>query len=1005
MLGTLSNNSGNDNPTWFEYTIYDSTEGCSSWDTDSYATGRLSAKFRVALNVQYNDEVAPNVVIHPFYWNSKTDNSVVWDGTKPLGHIELEKDLSDKIKGYIVNGTALGNDPKVSGKIKIEGYAFDNIKLKELYVQFDGFNQSDRTNPAATYSNGTWTTEPGNSSWKFEAQDVFINSEGHLVSWTLTVDTASVDGTVGLDKTVKVIAKDERGKEEPQSGGLYSKETNNNVKVGVWKDVKDDKFASQLFYTEENKSPTSDNTVVYFREKSAYQMDIVSYVTGVKTSLSSLNSNNPSVYNRTALGHYPVRVVTKNQSGGTGEAEQIEFTGFNLGSSTVTESASALTEKDGGYVYDLKVNEIPAINNLNNNDAKGSYTKEDKTNYYNRQPNGINNNLLTDDIIFDVWEFNSAAAIPISGKIEQPVMKIRPTDGKIGFAFVNGPLYFSMGDGPNTDTTRGHSYQYWMASYDFFTSVGFTYDDAGNSWGVAAGGDINDHQADKFLLMSSKYGIGQKNKEGSYSGVNSRRLESIAMKGTKTGGNTIYFDKQRIKSPSLASAVHDTNTNLYLAYYDALNDELRFKAGKPCDTNLEGRTSTVYQIKYADNKGEEDFSGVWVDKDENYTIKNGDFVQICDKSGKVTDDKIYRANGYYDPNDTTKGIAFNVLNSSGGIQKPFPGFENDKVNTNYTQTGTDAEAIRTPLENKPMYVKITSQTPVADFDDYEITREPYPYRNATVSIIAGNGTSYGAGEYVSIGVIPGTSADNDVVVAVWYDATSRKLLYSYTTKPLGNTRGTSNRNGWSTPVEVFGKNSYAGEYCKIAVDKNGGVHIAAYDPMNLDLCYAYLSSYNSGSFKTCVVDSNGVVGSNLTLDVALDSNNNPVPYIGYYATSCIKPKYAKLCVPITESDINGSKNDEVTGKWEISVVPTSCVVEMQSNQHNDINIGVWKDKVSGILENSKAGTSGPSPDNSSNGYNSLSSGDIYGNGTANPVLGYAVKNGSIGDTIETAQMK
>lgn len=1022
MLENLNNNSVNNNPTWFEYTIYDSTEGCSPWtDTTDYTNGRLSAKFRVALNVQYNDGVAPNVAIHPFYWNSKADNSVVWDETtkKSLGHIELESDLSDEIKNFSVDGTALGGDPKVSGKIKIEGYAFDNIKLKELYVQFDEHSNINVKTLAAEYASGKWESKSqNNETWNFTAEDVFVNAEGHLVYWMLTVDTATVTGTVGLDKTVKVIAKDERGDMESATDNTNAEA----VKIGVWKDVKKDKSALQLFYTDEEcsqkvNSLTTDDTVVYFREKPAYQMDIVPYVTGVKTSLSDLSRKTPSMYDRTALGHYPVRVVTKNQSGTeVNEAETITFEGFNLGSSSAAVSASNLTnltKKDGGYVYDLEVNGIPAINNLNNNNAKGSYTAtinndssyDDKINYaYNRQPNNVNNNLLTDDIIFDVWEFNSAAAIPISGKIEQPVMKIRPTDGKIGFAFVNGPLYFSMG---GSETSQNYSYQYWMGSYDFFTSVGFTYDEAGNSWGVAAGGDINDHQADKFLLMSSKWGIGKKDKEGSYSGVNSKRLESIAMKGTKanTTGTTIYFDKQRIKSPSLASSVHGENTNLYLAYYDAMNDELRFKAGNPDDLNLNKRKNRVYKIKKADNGGAGGFSGVWVNRTSEYTINNGDVVQICNEEGTLLDNKIYKLEGYYDIKENDD-VAFRVVDGSGTTQKPFPGFENEN---NYTQTGSDSEktAIRTPLENKPMYVKIYSMEESPEpFDDYEITKEPYPYRNATVSIIAGNGTDYGAGEYVSIGVIPGSSADNDVVVAVWYDATRRKLLYSYTTTPLDNTRGTTDRNGWSQPVEVFSSKDCenAGEYCKIAVDKKGGVHIAAYDPINLDLCYAYSSSYNAGNadFKTCVVDSNGVVGSNLTLDVAL-VNKNPVPYIGYYATSCIKPKYAKLCVPITESDIDGSKNDEVTGKWEISVIPTSCVVEMQSNQHNDINIGIWKNKESGILENSKADTS--ETENTSNGYNSVSYGNIYGNGTENPVLGYAVKNGSIGDTIETAQMK
>lgn len=1019
MLEKLNNNTGNDNPTWFEYVIYDSTEGCTSWDdVNNYATGRLSAKFKVALNVQYNDEVAPKVAIRPFYWNSRTENSVVWDNNsgKPLGHIELESDLTDEIKN-----STLGNDPKVSGKIKIEGYAFDNIKLKELYVTFAGHKDISSKVLAATYgTNGIWqkstaATNNGNT-WDFEANDVFNNSEGHLVYWTLTVDTQSVSSAnvARLDQTVKVVAKDERGKQGTTTGGLESATSGTQASQKMlWKDVKSSSGAYTMFYTDVNcqtnvNSATTDDTQVYLKEKWEYQMDIVPYVTGVKTSLSNLDRRTPSKFDRTALGHYPVRIVTKTQSGSTGDAETVTFEGFNLGSKTTltvnelsTEEDSTTGGKSAKYVPD--VNGIYAINNMNNNNAKGSYngtindesSYAEKNNYaYNRQPNNANNNLLTDDIIFDVWEFNSAAAVPISGKIEQPVMKIRPTDGKIGFAFVNGPLYFSMG---GSSTTEDYSYQYWMGSYDFFTSVGFTYDDAGNSWGVAAGGDINASHADKFVLMGSKWGVGGYHKDGTYHGINSKRLESIGMKGTKTNttDTTENFDKQRIRSPSLASTVHSGYTNLYMAYYDTMNDELRFKAGRETEQTAQ---SYVFRVIRCDTP-DSNYAGAWVEPPNNNTslLANGDTIYLCDENGNVTDTTAYTLTGYYpDSFGTTGQVAF-TAKLGDLVCKPFPGTEALKYRENGNFHVFD--------QGESAYIKVVKSAKSftgGSFTDYDTTPAPYVYRNGTVSIVAGDGVAnYGAGEYVSLAAIPGSDVNNDKVVITWYDTNARTLYYSCNTTPLTNRNGTYNAangtTGWSTPVAVFSTTDYyyAGEYCKIAVDKNGGIHIAAYDPVNLDLVYAYASGYNE-SFTTCVVDSNGVVGSNLTLDVALD-NGKAVPFIGYYATSCIKPKYARL----VEDLGNGSEQEEVTGKWEISVVPTSSIIEMQSNQHNDINIGVWKN--SGAITNSTTGES--STNNQSSSYSSVSNGQIYGNGTKNPVLGYAIKYGSSSDTIETAQMK
>ena len=95
---------------------------------------------------------------------------------------------------------------------------------------------------------------------------------------------------------------------------------------------------------------------------------------------------------------------------------------------------------------------------------------------YNKQPNGDNNNLLTDDVVLDVWQFNSQAAVPKSGTIANPVMKISPTSGMLGFAFTNGPLYFSMPgtvvqDARGTMSAGEYSYVYWQGSYDFMGSI------------------------------------------------------------------------------------------------------------------------------------------------------------------------------------------------------------------------------------------------------------------------------------------------------------------------------------------------------------------------------------------------------------------------------------------------------------------------------------------------------------------------------------------------------
>lgn len=1045
-----------------------------------------NASIDVIMNVSLRESESAKTWIKPFYWNDKNSNSLFLESTNN-GHIEISSDI-----------TGTDKQPKVSGAVKLEGIAQDNALLSGITVSFNkefGNVAANESMIIGTYifDSATWTTTPLSSTqndddvtvysipatgWASEITQatygdlldagitlteddeaamtagtknrksiVPYNSQdyGHVVHWTMYIDSSKINGVAARD--VKVTAKaTDRG----------SPKWDSTKKAPVY-------TANAAVVTNASVTQSGGDTGTGTLS-GTYTMDIVPYITKVYTAMSALQKKESkwSTTSRTSNGHYPVRVVTKDfdgkTSGTTVGGETIKIYGFNLGNDTVKANytpngGSAISLAGGSDIYGqyvsigadslkatatkasgafaLTVSGVSTLNNSNNNNAKGSVTEAlSSANYnsyaYNRQPNGDNNNLLTDDVYFDVWEFNSAAAIPISGKIEQPVMKIRPTDGKIGFAFVNGPLYFSMG---GSESVEDYSYQYWTASYDFFTSVGFTYDSLGNSYGVAAGGDINSGQADKWNLMSSRWGVnlngtGEDRHNSMYVPDNGRafRMESIGMKGTKanTTDATYYFDKQRIKSPSMTTAVHDTVTNLYMAYYDAMNDEIRFKAGNSesfasglkvsYDFTSPVLTDTYYEITSFDNT-----NNMFLHT-KNQQIPDGTIVLLCNADKTAATNQYFKIAG----SGGSRGNYWAKLQYFDGTDVgyvPYIGSKSDaKVGV-----GCFVREVTSVNASNPV---------VNSYVDYDISGKPYTYRHETVSIVAGNGTSYGAGEYLSIAAVSKEGATiDDKVVMVWYDSTARKLYYSCNKVPLENANGKSDRSGWTTPVEVFNQSSdmaKAGEYCKVAVDSNGGVHIAAYDPINLDLVYAYLpkdkiETTSQSDFRTCIVDSNGVVGSNLTLDVGKVSNQgNVVPYIGYYATSSIRPKIAYYVDKenSTETELilgfasdaakvaDGSIDDEFTGSWECSIVPTDSTVEMQSNQHNDIGIGLWKDGGVIVDSNSPKYTIGISATNNTmKGYDSVSNGNVYGNGTKNAVLGYAIKHGSIGDNIETAQMR
>lgn len=833
----------------------------SFWDSTEETTPCTDSQWTV-LNIQLKQDIidnfAPKVVVKPFYWNSASDNSL-YQNSLDNGHIELEADLYFDDTPFKNDNGEYDKDPKVSGKIVFRGTAYDDVRLSSLWIKFErqikfeGFTFNNYVTEAGFGTSGTndgyvqaaFYNIEGNSwkvpsatlddnGWTFEAEDEYFDQKGHKVNWTLTIDTSKIDKVAKTDVEFAAMAVD-------------------HVNTDAHKSSDTDDI-----------SALDDN--VYNKPK--YRVDVVPYITGVETNLSILKKKNPSVYTRTALGHYSVA-----------SNEEVKINGFNLDNYTVDISKISLSGE-----FAVRVNEVESLNNKNNNDSRGTYEKLNTittgdylvySNYYNRQPNNDNNNLLTDDIYFDIWQFDSEAIKPISGGVDQPVMKIDPKTGAIGMAFANGALYFSMG---GTISSKTYSSQYWMGSYDFFTSVSFTYDDLGYSYGSAAGGDCNEKEGDAYCFVTSRWGIGTHGQRGSYDGANALRLERISHKDSS---DNITINKQRVKSPSFVTSVHDTNyTNVYLAYYDDTNDEVRFKAGRT--------------------------------------------------------------------NSKTKG-SFGMFSDSA------------------------TSSAGTTRDDNVQYV----------------------------NLLAGGATGRNAGEYVSLGVKPGTAYNNDVVVAVWYDSVNRCLKYAYNTNPLESKNGSTSGSEWIGLETVFTDDmKNAGEYCQIIVDKDGGIHIAAYDPLNLDLVYAYKSAYNATGFQTCIVDGNGVVGANLTLDVA-KVNGVWTPYIGYYATSCVKPKLAYKIS--SDNAVSGTIDDMLTGAWECAVIPTSSYITLGSQGNNKMNVGIWKDVSTWELKNSVTGTK--KSNHSGSGYGSTCNDTVWGNGTKNPVMGYAIKISGSSCYIETAQLK
>lgn len=252
---------------------------------------------------------------------------------------------------------------------------------------------------------------------------------------------------------------------------------------------------------------------------------------------------------------------------------------------------------------------------------------------------------------------------------------------------------------------------------------------------------------------------------------------------------------------------------------------------------------------------------------------------------------------------------------------------------------------------------------------------------------------------VSIDAIEGSSIENDIVVAAWCTGSGVKFAYKknpYTDNDADQTH--ANTAGyWSKAVEVF---SGACEDVSIKADASGAVHISAYNKAEQSLVYRYITSDYITSDLTAIkddvvtVDSYQIVGSRTQIDVQKEGSYY-VPYISYYNPATQKTKLAYLLAG--KSGINYSAqgvnpDDTFTGNWEVSVIPTSSDI-----QEDHTNIGLWKDSY-GVRRSSVVGTV--------NDYGQIGDNDgkTSGNGTNNPVVGYATVIGIRG-FIETAQMR
>lgn len=957
---------------YVKFTFWDETDGKQSDFKSQWAT------LVVPVTIKSSDSTAPEPKIKPFYWNSSTDNSVYIDSAI-AGHIELENDITSDISSASVSGTEMGSDdPKVSGKVKLEGIVSDDVRLADIKLSVFGGTST----VVGSYSSGTWTQASSLPTGvvSFSASDQEISQNGHEAKYSIVIDTEEF--TVGLDKNIVITAVDWKG----------------------------------------NTSTAGSTQTASDALTDCYKMDVVPYVTEIVTNLSSYSLDNPSVYARSSVGSYPVY-----------EGETITFKGYNLGSGkasvvmngkTVTLDSSNQTTVDSSVSsgsVSVSVNDILAVNNINTSDAKGAYSGSASdngyANCYNRQPNGVNNNMLTDDLALDVWNFKTAAS-PVGSSANYVHMKVGPylssdtaNSGRIGFSFKNAIGYFNMPGQKSNSAEQDYytgkfTFQISSETYKYVHFYNATQGDknytAAGSWpGDAAvynsSGyyeityDSIKYNSGDSLIVILNNGSGTQTGKYTLSGPGLYRWTSYSSSDASKSYSTPYTETHVTVPAGITFSQTRFGTN-----YGGFNhntfafDSIGYTYGAAQCPDTSGTSGMSANFQF--------FSRAVYDESSDYHGLNYNYFNVTN-GRRIENTSYYKGSAVYTDENRVQNpeMATYVSDSTSYVYLAYYDHGLDMIKFRIGSVGSTANDIDLGLQDLD---KFTSNNYSSD-DSNKICVSNGNLRDSLDSSYVGNnGDAYkyvtniadsGASPYVAVGALP----TDGTAVVVWYDKNEQALKMRTATF----NSVTSTAVSW-TDSEII--SSVGGKYVSMATDEAGGIHLAYLSNSGANLYYTYLSSVSSTPV-TMLVDAYQDVGDRCMITVGRESTSKPwIPYISYKSNYA---SHTKIAYPVFADDATASTTpsagivdgtEKFTGNWNVSLIPdTSLSID------DTISVGVHKDWASGsgVMYDFPTGSTVSASDTGV--YSLCDATVVYGNGTANPVMGYAVEDG----TIQMAQKK
>lgn len=869
-----------------------------------------------------------------------TPKNSLYGASKANGHIELQEDIKNITA---ITSTLGADDPKVSGKITFHGTAFDETRLSSIWFKFDDFTptntladgDSSKT-PATGYSqaayynkaSANWTLASATiaDGWEISVTDKEFSQDGHTVDWYLSIDTSKISSVVGKDKAFTIVALDAAGKKST----IYASGSEDQTKV-------------------------NDNGTLH--KTPYYKVDVVPYITGISTELSEGNKKRPTVLSRSALGVYPVR-----------RGSSISIEGFNLTGATtgVSIAGTAIDEEDrsatetGGVsvpvgagissgVVEVSVN---SVSSLNNKTAKSITTGTGNTATtrnveYNTEPNGQNNDKLTDKRELKILDVTTTTDITDKRMLDMAVYGTN-LNFSAGYGPDNYGIIMKEGTNQRSVSKVRNSFTRYFDGALAINSEGtpFTISACGDSYtAVSAWGDGPSHLAlTRGTTTASSY--------QEYQGANGTSL--LYLESNWNGANFNNLD--RFKLPDMVVTGNNADTKGYISYYDSTQKIIKFRYfvtnGTKVATNYTALTGGS-----APGSAGDDYSIISKESTEgtvnNYkdSTSNQVYTQGYIAISGANANSQYSAVGVTGTTalvswyDATNGALKMKYNPS-----PATSFSGYQVFSDYPSQGTITFDIKVDNGNtrsvEVPYTYVTGNNRTNTRNIHELAYQ--------MNLVLSNG--YGAyaevdprwNKLVVRSMQTGSSSSIEITNLNSTGNSNGSVYTGNTTFTANNTtfRGKLNGcgNAWQ---EVTIDDDSAGQYVVMKTDSKGGIHFAYYDTGNGDLKYAYMSSVTA---TPVVVTVDGYQQVGQYVDLALKENadgSQVTPYISYYSMSNAdtkrSAKVAKLASPITyngatanaSSVKDGSVDELFTGAWEVFHVPTAGIPVQYR-----VNIGV-----------------------------------------------------------------